>query len=99
MEQDFIQFDLSRANIAYRALIAVGLAILLDVDPECILRVLLCNFLQWLTINELQRLCHAISNGGPCKHTAEVRRIILQRSSTAFTYPWCVHTKQYNQIG
>ena len=43
MEEDSTQFALSRASTTYRALIIVGLVVLADVDPECILRVVLCN--------------------------------------------------------
>ena len=73
MEEDFLQIVLSSANTTYRALIVVRLVIFPDVDPECILRVFLCNFHQWLIANALQCLLHAISNGRPCKRAAEVK--------------------------
>lgn len=78
MEEGFTQSALSRARIPHRALIIVGLEVLADVDPECTLRMLFCEFSQWPVANKLPRPSHAISDGGSCKRTG-MRGVILQR--------------------
>ena len=79
--EDFTLFALGRASTAYRALIIVGLVVPADVNPECILRVVFCNFRLGLVTIQPQRPFHAASNGGPCKRTLEMRRVILQLSA------------------
>lgn len=73
------QFALSRAKAAYRALIVVGLLVLLDIGPECILRMILCGFLQWCLTNKLHRPFRALSNGRPCKHSLYTPGWVAQR--------------------
>ena len=77
-------YALSRASIAYRALISVCPVVLAHEDPECISRIVLCGFMEWCVAKQPQRLCCAVSKGGTCKDTAILRGLILQTCRTVY---------------
>ena len=85
-------FALSRASIAYHALISVGPVELPNEDPESINRVALCGIMERRVANQLQRYCRAFSKGGSCKRTAVSAGLQLQFCCTVFMRPFHVQS-------
>ena len=77
------------ASIAYLALISVVHGLLSHKGPECISRVVLCSFMKRRIANQLQRLCHETSKGGPCKRIAVSGEV---RSLQSRMYIACAHS-------
>ena len=43
-------------------------------DPECIDRIVFCGFMEGCVANQLQRVCQAVSPGGPCKRISVTQK-------------------------